>query len=99
MRGKGAHTAAFTGDLALVCDERQYERGHGACLDASATAAAVLIDDMDREARRLRLRPRVPSNAQHMQAAIENPAVIEEALGWARFSKRRPASRTVQSAP
>ena len=50
-RGKGAHTAAFTGDLALACDERQYERGHGPCLDASATAATLLIHDMGQETR------------------------------------------------
>jgi GAF domain-containing protein len=51
MRGKGAHTATFTGDLALACDERQYERGHGPCLDASVTAATLLIDDMKQETR------------------------------------------------
>ena len=51
MRGKGAHTAAFTGDLALACDERQYKRGHGPCLDASNTAATLLIDDMEKETR------------------------------------------------
>ena len=51
MRDKGAYTAAFTGDLALACDERQYERGHGPCLDASATTATLLIDDMEQETR------------------------------------------------
>ena len=51
MRGKGAHTAAFTGDLALACDERQYKRGHGPCLDAANTAATLLIDDMKQETR------------------------------------------------
>ena len=51
MRGKGAHTAAFTGDLALACDERQYERGHGPCLDAANTSAILLIDDMEQETR------------------------------------------------
>jgi GAF domain-containing protein len=51
MRGKGAHTAAFIGDLALACDERQYERGHGPCLDAANTAATLLIDDMQQETR------------------------------------------------
>ncbi len=51
MRGKGAHTAAFTGDLALACDERQYKRGHGPCLDAANTAATLLIDDMAQETR------------------------------------------------
>ncbi len=51
MRGKGPHTAAFTGDLALACDERQYKRGHGPCLDAANTAATLLIDDMAQETR------------------------------------------------
>lgn len=51
LRGKGAHTAAFTGDLALACDERQYERGHGPCLDAARSTASLLIDDMQQETR------------------------------------------------
>ena len=51
MRGRGAHTAAFTGELARACDERQYKRGHGPCLDASAAAATLLINDMAQETR------------------------------------------------
>jgi GAF domain-containing protein len=51
IRGRGPHTAAFTGDLALACDERQYERGHGPCLDAARTTATLLIDDMGQETR------------------------------------------------
>ena len=51
MRGKGPYTAAFTGDLAKSCDERQYKRGHGPCLDAAITAATLLIDDMEQETR------------------------------------------------
>ena len=51
LRGAGAHTAAFTADLALACDERQYDLGHGPCLDASATAATLLIPDMRHETR------------------------------------------------
>ena len=34
IRGKNAHTAAFTGDLARSMDERQYEQGDGPCLEA-----------------------------------------------------------------
>jgi GAF domain-containing protein len=49
--GKGAHTAAFTGPLALELDERQYEAGHGPCLDASAAAATFSIPDMVGERR------------------------------------------------
>ncbi|HYN97490.1 MAG TPA: GAF and ANTAR domain-containing protein [Pilimelia sp.] len=48
---KGAHTAAFTGGLALELDEWQYQQGYGPCLDASATAATVSVTDMAAEGR------------------------------------------------
>jgi GAF domain-containing protein len=51
VRGKNAHTAAFTGDLARSMDERQYEQGGGPCLDAAATAATVSVPDLTREQR------------------------------------------------
>jgi GAF domain-containing protein len=51
VRSKGAHTAAFTGDLALALDELQYQRGHGPCLDASASAATFSVPDMSSERR------------------------------------------------
>ena len=44
-------TAAFTGRLARDLDERQYERGHGPCLDAITQAHPVRVTDMDREQR------------------------------------------------
>jgi GAF domain-containing protein len=50
-RGRGAHTAAFTGGLAVDLDERQYERGHGPCLDALASGGTLILDDMTSEAR------------------------------------------------
>jgi GAF domain-containing protein len=51
LRGKNAHTAAFTGDLARNLDESQYESGHGPCLDASAAAATMSVPDMASETR------------------------------------------------
>jgi len=51
VRGEGAHTAAFTGDLALSLDESQYETGYGPCLDASAAAATMSVPDMASETR------------------------------------------------
>jgi GAF domain-containing protein len=51
VRGTGAHTAAFTGDLALHLDESQYESGHGPCLDASAISAALSVPEMSSETR------------------------------------------------
>ena len=51
VRGRRAHTAAFTGDLALNMDERQYGQGTGPCLDAATTAATVSLPDLAREQR------------------------------------------------
>jgi GAF domain-containing protein len=51
VRGKGAHTAAFTGELALNLDESQYEQGHGPCLDAAAAAATMSVPEMTDEDR------------------------------------------------
>jgi GAF domain-containing protein len=50
-RGKGAYTAAFTGELAINLDETQYERGHGPCLDALASGETLAVPDMSRETR------------------------------------------------
>ncbi|HEX8629988.1 MAG TPA: GAF and ANTAR domain-containing protein [Catenuloplanes sp.] len=51
VRPRGAHTAAFTGDLAVVLDEWQYEHGHGPCLVAAADAVPLSIADMATETR------------------------------------------------
>ncbi len=45
-----AHSAAFTGELAMSLDERQYEAGYGPCLDAAASGNTVLIDDTSNNA-------------------------------------------------
>jgi GAF domain-containing protein len=51
VRGDNAHTAAFTGELALKLDESQYERGHGPCLDAATTAGTMSVPDTGSEDR------------------------------------------------
>ncbi len=51
IRGKNAHTAAFTGDLALDLDERQYEAGGGPCVDAATSAATLSVPDLTTEQR------------------------------------------------
>jgi GAF domain-containing protein len=50
-RGKGAYTAAFTGDLSLTLDERQYQRGHGPCLTALTSGETLVVHDMSSENR------------------------------------------------
>src|SRR3954447_8640436 len=47
----GAHTGAFTGKLALILDEWQYEHGHGPCLAASAANITVSVEDTAGDAR------------------------------------------------
>lgn len=47
----GAHTAAYTGELAVAVDEVQYEQGHGPCLTAAAAEITVLVTDLANESR------------------------------------------------
>lgn len=51
VRGADAHTAAFTGQLAMDLDEWQYEHGYGPCLEASRTAGVRSVPDMSVETR------------------------------------------------
>jgi len=89
MRGKGPHTAAFTGDLALACDERQYERGHGPCLDAVATAATLLIDDMGAETRWPDYTPGAVDAGAHSSLSIGLP-VHESVTGALNIYATKP---------
>jgi GAF domain-containing protein len=49
--GDDAHTPAFTGEPALMLDERQYENKSGPCLHAAHGAQTTLIADTSRETR------------------------------------------------
>jgi GAF domain-containing protein len=51
VRNTGAHTAAFTGELALALDERQYRAGGGPCLAAAAAATTLSLPDLSVEDR------------------------------------------------
>ena len=51
IKGTEAWTSASTGQLALVCDERQYATGHGPCLHAATTGELTEIADMQAESR------------------------------------------------
>jgi GAF domain-containing protein len=51
VRGDKARTVAFTGPLASILDEWQYEQGHGPCMDAAAAGATLSIPDMAVESR------------------------------------------------
>jgi len=51
VEDEGARTVASTGELAVALDERQYERGHGPCLDSIAGREPMRIDSMREELR------------------------------------------------
>ncbi|MEU1641429.1 GAF and ANTAR domain-containing protein [Micromonospora zamorensis] len=51
LKQEGAHTAAFSGEMALRLDELQYEYEQGPCLEAAKEAAVVSVPDMSEEAR------------------------------------------------
>ena len=79
--GKDAHTAAFTGDLALSLDEWQYEQGYGPCLDAAASSATISVPDLSTERR-------WPAWAEQATAAGANSSLsiglpLDQAVGGA----------------
>jgi GAF domain-containing protein len=45
IEGGRPRSVAFTGDLAAVLDERQYEDGFGPCVDAARTGRMITIED------------------------------------------------------
>jgi GAF domain-containing protein len=51
LHGGSPVTAAFTGELALALDEKQYERGYGPCLDAADRTTSLLVPDTGSEQR------------------------------------------------
>jgi len=48
---KDAHTAVYTGQVALTLDEWQYGHGHGPCLDASEASTTFSLPNMATENR------------------------------------------------
>jgi transcriptional regulator with GAF, ATPase, and Fis domain len=51
LHGNTPRTAAFTGELALALDEKQYERGYGPCMEAADTTTSLLVPDTGSEQR------------------------------------------------
>src|SRR4051794_22364288 len=51
LREGRAHTAAFTGKMALDLDEWQYRRGQGPCLEAAGERTTVVATDLTTDIR------------------------------------------------
>src|SRR3954471_11882432 len=57
VRGDEPWTTAFTGQLAIDLDERQYEQGYGPCLDCARSGQTLLLVDLATETRWPRYTP------------------------------------------
>ncbi|MGY1753884.1 GAF and ANTAR domain-containing protein [Blastococcus sp. SYSU D01042] len=51
LRGDKPFTAAYSGEMALMADELQYDEGYGPCMDAGRGGVVLRIDDMGTETR------------------------------------------------
>jgi GAF domain-containing protein len=78
VRDNHATTAAFTGDLALYLDEKQYEKGQGPCLSAAEAGDTMLIDDMAAETRWPEYTPRAVENGALSSLSVGLP--IQQAV-------------------
>lgn len=77
---KAAHTAAYTGNLALTLDKWQYDQGDGPCLAASSAFTTMSLPDMDTENRWPDWADRAKQNGVHSSLSIGLP-VLEEVTG------------------
>jgi GAF domain-containing protein len=78
VRDNRATTAAFTGDLALHLDEKQYEKGQGPCLAAAVAGDTMIIDDMAAETRWPEYTPRAVEHGVHSSLSVGLP--IQQAV-------------------
>ncbi len=78
VRNRGAHTAAFTGDLALALDESQYRLGHGPCLVAASSTTTQHVTDMTTEERWPDWTSRAREAGAHSSLSIGLP--VQEAV-------------------
>ena len=81
VRGKGAYTATYTGDVALALDKVQYELGAGPCLDAAASGDSLSLVDMSTETRWPQFAARALEAGIHSSLSMGMP--IQENVGGA----------------
>jgi GAF domain-containing protein len=87
--GKKATTAVFTGQLALDCDERQYEAGDGPCLHAATTGELVEVADMRIETRWPEYMRRAVGHGALSSLSVPLP-IAEKVSGALNMYARRP---------
>ncbi|MEU5784550.1 GAF and ANTAR domain-containing protein [Micromonospora lupini] len=91
MRREGAHTAAFSGEMALRLDELQYEYDQGPCLDAARESVVVSVPDMAAEERWPSWAPRAVLAGVGSSLSIGLP-IRESVLGALNIYGDKPAA-------
>lgn len=89
IRGRNAHTAAYTGDLALTLDEWQYEEGGGPCLDGARSAMTLSVPDFTGEKRWPRYVPRALEAGVRSSLSVGMP-VTDDVGGALNLYATRP---------
>ena len=91
VRGRDAHTAAHTGDLALILDEWQYRTGGGPCLDAAMTTSTVSVPALTEDHRWPEYTAHALANGVRSTLSVGLP-VHEQVAGALNLYARHPAA-------
>jgi GAF domain-containing protein len=81
VAGGAAQTAAFTGDIALALDEKQYETGFGPCLDAAKAKTVFVVREMATETRWPAFAVKATANGVNGSLSVGMP--VEDTLSGA----------------
>jgi GAF domain-containing protein len=89
VTSKGAATAAYTGDLAMQADERQYGLDGGPCLDAGRGGVVLIIRDMRTEDRWPDYAPEAAKSGVLSSLSVPLP-IQEDVVGALNIYSRKP---------
>jgi GAF domain-containing protein len=91
VREQGPYTAAYTGELALHLDERQYEQNRGPCLQAAAEKTTISVPYAAADTRWSGWAHKAASAGVGSVLSIGLP-IIDEVSGALNIYGRRPAA-------
>jgi GAF domain-containing protein len=91
VRQDGAYTAACTGELALVLDERQYEHERGPCLQAAAERRTISVPDTANDTRWAGWALRAAAAGAGSVLSVGLP-MLQDVSGALNIYGRRPAA-------